>query len=182
MSDPNGHLAHPEPVDPDLFDPGVRDNVEDDRRRRTTWLRLPVLAAVAVGGLLGAPARYELSLALPARPGTFPLSTFVINVTGSFVLGALLTLIVEKWPPTEYVRPFAATGVLGAYTTWSTFMVDTDMLLKSGHVLLAASYVTATLCAGLAAVYLGILLVRTWPPMLIDRRSTPINERRRRWL
>ena len=170
-SDPNAHLAHPEPVDPDLLDADVEHGIEDARRTRPAWLRLPVLAAVAAGGVLGAPARYELALALPARSGTFPLSTFVINVTGSFVLGALLTLIVEKWPPTDYLRPFAATGVLGAYTTWSTFMVDTDMLLKAGHVLLAVGYVAATLSAGLAAVYVGILLVRTWPPPLLGRRS-----------
>jgi CrcB protein len=171
-ADPNAYLAHPEPVDPDLLDADVEDRIEGPRKTRPAWLRLPVLAAVAAGGVLGAPARYELALALPARSGSFPLSTFVINVTGSLVLGALLTLIVEKWPPTEYLRPFAATGVLGAYTTWSTFMVDTDMLLKAGHVLLAVGYVAATLSAGLAAVYLGILLVRTWPPPLLGRRST----------
>lgn len=166
--DLKAHLAHPEPVDPDL----AEDYREGAGKTRTAWLRLAVLAAIAAGGALGAPARYELALALPARSGTFPLSTFVINVTGSFVLGALLTLIVERWSPTEYLRPFAATGFLGAYTTWSTFMVDTDMLFKADHVGLAVGYVAATLSAGLAAVYAGILLVRTWPPLLGGRRST----------
>lgn len=168
----NAHLAHPEPVDPDLLDAGAPEGLEDARKTRPAWLRFPVLAAVAAGGMVGAPARYELALALPSRSGTFPLSTFVINVTGSFVLGALVTLIIEKWPPTEYLRPFAATGVLGAYTTWSTFMVDTDLLLKAGHALVAAGYVAATLSAGLAAVYVGILMVRRWPPSLLERRST----------
>lgn len=126
------------------------------------WLRPRVLAAVGAGGLLGAPARYEVALALPAPANAFPLSTFVINVTGSFVLGALLTLVVERWPPREYIRPFAATGFCGAYTTWSTFMVDTALLLKGGHVTMAAGYVAATLVGGLLAMYTGILVVRGW--------------------
>jgi CrcB protein len=158
--DPDASLAQPEPIDPDLFDAEAANRL--DGTGKPVRSRLCVLAAIAAGGALGAPARYELALALPARPGTFPLSTFVINVTGSFLLGALLTLIVEKWPPTVYLRPFTATGVLGAYTTWSTFMVDTDLLLKAGHVLLAVGYVVATMSAGLVAVYAGILAVRRW--------------------
>lgn len=133
-------------------------------------MRPSVLAAIAAGGFLGAPARYELALALPASSGSFPLSTFVTNIFGSFVLGALLTLIVEKWPPRKYLRPFFATGVLGAYTTWSTFMVDTDLLARDGHVAMSALYVFATLAAGLTAAYAGILLVRTFPT---PRRRRP---------
>lgn len=123
--------------------------------------------AVAAGGLIGAPARYELGLLLPSRPGAFPLSTLVINVTGSFVLGLFLTLVIERWRPTEYLRPFVATGILGAYTTWSSFMVDADNLLRKGHPAIAAGYVGASLAAGLAAVYAGMLLARTG---LIERR------------
>ena len=91
------------------------------------------------------------------------MSTFIINVTGSLALGALLTLIFERWPPTRYVRPFAATGFIGAYTTWSTFMLDDALLVKEGRPLTAAAYSGATLAAGLAAVYLGISFVRRWP-------------------
>lgn len=174
---PGAHRARPEPVDPDLLGTSVQAGGEGGAETGPAWLRLRPLAAVAAGGMLGAPARYELALALPARSGTFPLSTFVINITGSFVLGALVTLMVEKWPPTGYLRPFAATGVLGAYTTWSTFMVDTDLLLKAGRVLVAAGYVAATLSAGLAAVYAGILLVRAWPPVPVARRRRGAHRR-----
>lgn len=119
---------------------------------------------VAVGGIVGTAARYEVALAIADRRGAFPLSTFVINVTGSFVLGVLLTLLVARWRPHEYVRPLLATGLIGAYTTWSTFMVDADDLIKAGHPGTAAAYVVASLAAGLGAVYAGMLLGRVRLP------------------
>lgn len=152
---------YPEPVDPDLVPPSGG--------RRPAWGRPGILAAIAVGGVLGAWSRYELDLAVPTRPGTFPLATFLINVSGSFVLGALLVLIIERWRPREHFRPFAATGFLGAYTTWSTFMVDADNLVKSGHVAIAVAYVVASLVAGLAAVYAGMMIGRSRPPVRYSR-------------
>ncbi len=130
---------------------------------RPAYLRPPVLLAVAFGGMLGGIARYGIGLGVHTPAGGFPAATFIINVSGSLALGALLALIIERWPPTQYVRPFAATGFLGAYTTWSTFMVDADLLVKDGHAAVAVAYVAATLVAGLLAVYLGIVAVRRWP-------------------
>jgi CrcB protein len=86
-----------------------------------------------------------------------------INLSGSFALGLLLTLIVERWPPTRFVRPFAAVGFLGAYTTFSTFGVEADQLISAGRLTVALSYVLGSLVGGLAAVYLGIALGR-WSP------------------
>lgn len=140
-------------------------------RTRPVWQRPRILLAVAAGGIVGASARYELGLALATRPGTFPVSTFVINLTGSFFLGLTLTVILDRWRPTEYVRPFVATGVLGAYTTWSTFMVETDNLARKGHVAVAAAYAAASLAGGLAAVYAGILLARGRPPVHVRREG-----------
>lgn len=139
------------------------------RRLPPTWPRPGVLVAVAAGGVLGAAARYEMSTALATAPGSFPLATFAINVSGSLVLGALLAVVIERWRPSEYLRPFFATGFLGAYTTWSTFMVDTDDLLKTGHAAIAAGYVGASLAAGLAAVYVGVAAVRAWRPGFVRR-------------
>ena len=119
-----------------------------------------------MGGVLGACARYELALAMPAPRGAFPTATFVINVTGSFALGVLLTVMVERWRPNEYVRPLVATGVIGAYTTWSTFMTDADNLVKAGYPGMAAGYVAASLAAGLLAVYAGMVLARGRKPRL----------------
>ena len=115
-----------------------------------------VLAAVALGGALGAPARYGLAQIVHVAPGSFPWATFATNVTGSFALGLVLALVVERFPPTRYVRPFVATGFLGAYTTYSTFAVETDVLLKDGHVALAAAYASASLVCGLVASGLGL--------------------------
>lgn len=145
--------------------------------RRLAWLRLRIVVAVAAGGAIGAPLREEMSRLVTGPAGGFPLSTWLINVSGSFVLGLLLTLIVERWPPTEYARPFVATGIIGAYTTWSTFMVDTDVLVKDGHPALAGVYVLASLAGGLAAVYAGVGLVRRWPGRARNHTRQTLNRR-----
>ena len=125
--------------------------------------RVDILAAIAAGGALGAPARYLIGKAVHVSAGSFPWGTFWINVTGSFVLGVLLTLIVERWPPTRFVRPFVAVGFLGAYTTFSTFGVEADRLMSNGRIAVAAAYVVGSVLGAVAAVYLGISLARLWP-------------------
>jgi CrcB protein len=136
--------------------------------RRRPRVRLPVVLAVAAGGALGAPIRYELSARVHVAPGSVPWSTFWINVSGSFLLGLVLTFVLERWPPTRYVRPFLAIGVLGAYTTFSTYSVETDLLFRDGHIALGLAYALGSLAAGGVAVYLGIVAGRLWPPL---RRS-----------
>ena len=125
--------------------------------RRT---RPAVLAAVAAGGALGAPARYALSQVVYVAENTFPWATFWTNVSGSFALGFLLILLIERFPPTRYVRPFFATGFLGAFTTFSTLAVETDLLLKDGRAYLGIVYAVASVVVGLAAVWSGMVLAR----------------------
>jgi CrcB protein len=144
-------------VDPDLL--ARSGGATSERRRRQVF----VLLAIAAGGALGTPARYAISRIVHVAPNSFPWSTFIVNVSGCFVLGVLLTLIIERWPPTRYARPFAAIGFLGAYTTFSTYMVETDLLVKNGAVGVAALYVVGSLVAGFVAVYLGIVCRRLWP-------------------
>jgi CrcB protein len=122
-----------------------------------------VLAAVAVGGALGAPARYEVAQLIHVANGGFPWATFWTNVSGSFALGFLLILVIEHFPPSRYVRPFLATGFLGAFTTFSTFAVETDLLIKDGHAFVAVTYALGSLFVGFAAVWAGILLARLVP-------------------
>jgi CrcB protein len=119
-----------------------------------------VVAVIAVGGFLGGPTRYLLGQAFPTAAHTFPVTTFAINVSGSFVLAVLLVCVIEVWPPTRYVRPFGAVGFLGAYTTFSTWMVDTDRLMAAGRYGFAALNVFGSLFSGLAATALGIFLAR----------------------
>jgi CrcB protein len=132
-----------------------------------TRLRPAVLAAIAVGGALGGAARYGMERALPTAPDAFPWATFAVNVSGSLALAVLLVFVLEIWPPTRYVRPFAAIGFLGAYTTFSTWMVETDELVAHHRPGLAAGYLAASLGAGLAAVSLGLVVDRA----VLARRS-----------
>ena len=126
--------------------------------------RFRLLGAVAVGGAAGAPARYEATHLIPVRNGGFPGATFWVNVAGSFVLGLLLVLLLERFPPTRYLRPLLATGFLGAFTTFSAFAVETDLLAKDSHVALALAYVGASLGAGLAAAWMGVVAARRLIP------------------
>jgi CrcB protein len=128
-----------------------------------------VPVAVALGGALGAPARYGISLAVHIAPGTFPWGTFWTNVSGSFALGLVMAFVLERFPPSRYLRPFLATGFLGAYTTYSTFAVETDLLVHNGHTAMAAVYAAASLVGGFGAVWTGLSLGRAVP----NRRRSP---------
>ena len=130
---------------------------------------LSVPGAVAAGGALGAPARYGISLAVHVTAGTFPWGTFWTNLSGSLALGLVMAFLLERFPPSRYLRPFVATGFLGAYTTYSTFAVETDLLVHNGHVGVAAAYAAASLVGGFGAVWIGLSLGRAVP----TRRRRP---------
>jgi len=119
---------------------------------------------VGAGGFLGALARYELGLAWPTAAGHFPWTTFSINVSGAFVLGLTLTLLLEGVGSTRYVRPFFCVGVLGAWTTMSTLAVESDLLVKDGHATTALVYILATLVVGVSATWVGVALARAIDP------------------
>jgi CrcB protein len=127
--------------------------------------RIPrdVVAVIAVGGALGAPARYEVSQLIHVANDSFPWATFVTNVSGAFVLGLFLTFTFERFPPTRYLRPFFAIGFLGAFTTFSTMAVETVTLAKDGYVVLGVGYLIVSIAAGLVVTYLGIAIARRLP-------------------
>lgn len=117
--------------------------------------------AVATGGALGAMARYYLNnSALSRAAAPFPMATFVINVTGSFILGFFLTLVTERVSVSPYLRIAVAVGFVGAYTTFSTFEYETVVLVRERGYLLAFLYVAASFIVGFAAVWSGIILAR----------------------
>jgi CrcB protein len=136
------------------------DEIQPEQARADRQRRPAVLAAVAAGGALGAPARYGIALAVTVTPGTFPWGTFWINVSGSFALGLLLAVLLGRFPGDRYLRPFLAAGFLGAYTTYSTFAVETDLLVRNGHVGVALAYAGASLGTGLGAAAAGLRLGR----------------------
>ena len=115
-----------------------------------------VLPVIAVGGALGASARHAVELAWPSVAGTFPWATFATNVTGCLLIGVLMVWVVEAGGAHPLVRPFLGVGVLGGYTTFSTYAVQTQSLLRGGHVVTAAAYLLGTVVAALLGVALGV--------------------------
>ena len=111
---------------------------------------------VALGGLLGASARYGVGLLLPHMAGTFPLGTLLINVVGGFLIGVLIDAVAER----PLLRPFAVTGILGGFTTFSTFSVQIVLETDGGRPGKAAGYLAASVVGGVAAAALGYWLGR----------------------
>jgi CrcB protein len=130
------------------------------RDRRRFAGRWDVLAAVSAGGALGTLARWGLGAALPHGAGSLPWGTFTANVSGSLLLGLLAALLVELRPGRPYLRAFLGVGLLGGYTTFSAYMLETRALLDDGRLGTAAVYLLGTSLAGLLAVWAGAVLGR----------------------
>ncbi|CAM5539834.1 fluoride efflux transporter FluC [Streptomyces abikoensis] len=119
-----------------------------------------VVCAVSLGGGAGALARYGAGLLWPAPVGAFPWTTFLVNVVGCALIGVLLTVIGELAAPHRLLRPFLGTGVLGGFTTFSTYTVDIQRLAGEGHAATALAYLAATLLAALTAVWAAAAATR----------------------
>lgn len=115
---------------------------------------------VAVAGALGALLRWGISAWFGRRFPGFPWGTLAINVTGSFLLGFLFVVLTERTTTSPAVRVSLTTGLMGAYTTFSTFSLETIRLVEDGAVGAAAANVAASLLLGLAGVWLGISMGR----------------------
>jgi len=117
--------------------------------------------AISIGAVLGANTRFLVGGWIAERWGTsFPLGTLVINVSGSLLIGVILTLSSDRLTP-EWFRPLLAIGFLGSYTTFSTFSFETLALVQSGSLGLAAVNVVASVGAAFAGVYAGTVLARS---------------------
>lgn len=128
-----------------------------------TPARPPLLALaglVAAGGAVGTTVRALLEHAWPAAPGGWPWTTFAINLVGSFVLGALLETLVRSGPDEgrrRLVRLGVGTGVLGGFTTYSTFVVEVERRLSGGFVVTGLAYALVSVALGLVAAWLGVV-------------------------
>ena len=114
----------------------------------------------ALGGALGALARWGIAELLPSSPAGWPWATLLVNLTGCLLLGALFAVLAAHAPDASWPRPFLAVGVLGGYTTYSAFAVETVGLAEAGEPLLAAGYVLASVVGGVLTVAGGALAVR----------------------
>lgn len=111
----------------------------------------------AVGGALGALARWGMAEALPSSPTGWPWATLLVNLTGCLLLGALSAVLSARLPDAPWPRPFLAVGVLGGYTTYSAFAVEVVQMAEAGAVLAAGGYVLVSVVGGVAAVAAGTL-------------------------
>jgi fluoride exporter len=118
-------------------------------------------ALVVTGGAAGTLCRYGVAQALEGDR-LFPVATFLVNVTGSFALGALLAvLLVRRTPAAGDLRLLLGTGFLGGYTTYSALAVETDSLLRGDHVALGLAYAVGSVVVGLLAALGGVVAGRT---------------------
>ncbi|MFJ2029262.1 fluoride efflux transporter FluC [Streptosporangium sp. NPDC087985] len=149
MSDTPGRHALGPGIDPGA---GLRAGL-----RRIPWA---TLGAISAGGVLGALARHGLVVAFPHPAGGFAWATFGVNVAGCLLIGVLMVLVTETWRVHRLVRPFLGVGLLGGFTTFSTYVTDITGTAAAGAPGTALLYLAATVIAALAAVYAGTSLTR----------------------
>ncbi|WP_245293881.1 fluoride efflux transporter CrcB [Methylobrevis pamukkalensis] len=119
------------------------------------------IALVAAGGALGSVLRYAFGIAATRLLGpNLPFGTFGVNVIGSFVMGVFIGLWALKFSGTEAVRLFVAVGLLGGFTTFSSFSLDAVTLYERGAMATAAGYVVGSVILSLAALFAGLSLAR----------------------
>jgi fluoride exporter len=152
------------PVDPDVEPqerlPPLR--LADVARavHRVVVERWDVLALISLGGALGSLARWGTSELWPSGDARFPWATLQVNVLGAALIGLLMVLVRRHGSEGRYARPFLGAGVLGGYTTFSTYALDVHGLLLAHRPLLAGLYLLASPLLGLLAVWLGVTIGR----------------------
>ena len=114
----------------------------------------------ALGGALGALARWSITTALPTAEGGWPWATLLINLSGCLLIGVLLAVVLHSFPTSAWIRPFLAVGVLGGYTTYSTFAVEVVRLADGGSWPTALGFVLASVLGGTGCVLAGRLAAR----------------------
>jgi CrcB protein len=139
-------LSPLEPIDSDI-------DLRQARPTRRPTGDASILAVIAAGGGIGASARYLIGQAWPTPAGAFPWTTLVINVTGCALIGVLMVLVTDVWTRQRLLRPFLGTGVLGGFTTFSTYALDIQQLVADRHPATALLYLVSTVAGALVAVW-----------------------------
>lgn len=144
----------------------------DETNGYSKWYRhFSQYGAVAVGGVLGALLRETIELITPASYG-FPVATLLINWSGSFVLAWFYTITIWRFKVPQWVRAGIGTGVIGAYTTFSTFAVETNSLLVKGQIFIAGIYVVLSVIGGFFLALLATRLAGEKEESLQDGESS----------
>jgi fluoride exporter len=122
--------------------------------------KIDFLIVVALGGALGAVARYELVKGVHVNANGVPWGTFIANQTGAFVLAVFLTYFTVRARTHLVLHAFVAIGFLGAYTTFSSMAMETVLLVKNHHALVGIGYLAGSIIVGLAVATLGVAIMR----------------------
>jgi fluoride exporter len=131
------------------------------RAREERQMNPQFILAVAIGGAIGSVARYLVAIGVGRAFGTnFPWGTLIINVTGSFLIGAFTGLFALKWDLPQAMRIFLTVGICGGYTTFSTYSLDAFYLMERGELVAAGCYVIASVVLSIAALVAAMQLVR----------------------
>lgn len=161
------------PVDPDVLDEDRATSPTSPRDRavgnlasvswRHWWRhRRAMLGLIALGGGLGSVARYGVARLLPTDAGGFPWATFLVNICGCLLVGALMVLFVEVRPGSRYGRAFLVIGVIGGLTTYSTLMTELRALAAARDWSVLIAYLASSVAVGAVAVAAGIVAARAW--------------------
>ncbi|MEE1748410.1 fluoride efflux transporter CrcB [Streptomyces sp. JV184] len=126
-----------------------------------------MVVAVALGGAAGAAARYGASLLWPTAAHAFPWTTLAVNAVGCAVIGVFMVVITDVWAAHRLVRPFFGTGVLGGFTTFSTYATDIQRLVEDDEARTGLAYLALTLLAALASVRIAVTVTRR----VVERRQ-----------
>ncbi len=118
--------------------------------------------SIGMGGFIGAVSRYWVSGLAQKFSDRYPLGTLSVNLLGSFILGFLATLFLEKVIVSQELRLFVLVGLLGAFTTYSTFSMETLNLIRSGEWLFAGFNILANVLGTLIAVWAGVGIAKLW--------------------
>lgn len=121
---------------------------------------VPALIAVAAGGAIGAVGRYGLNVAFPFEPGEFDVATLIANTVGGLLIGILMITVTEVAPGLSGIRPFVGVGILGGFTTFSTYIIDIGQAANAGATALAVVFAFTTMAAALLAAAVGMYATR----------------------
>jgi CrcB protein len=123
-------------------------------------MKAGIVASVAAGGAIGSVARYAVATIQNPTWTGFPYGIFIVNVSGGFVMGVLTELMALKFNVSPEVRAFLTTGIMGGYTTFSTFSLESALLIQRGAYVTASGYIVGSAILSIAALFCGLWLVR----------------------
>ena len=123
-------------------------------------MKAGIVTAVAAGGAIGSMARYAVATIQNPTWTGFPYGIFAVNVSGGFIMGVLTELMALKFNVSPEVRAFLTTGIMGGYTTFSTFSLESALLIQRGAYVTASGYIVGSAILSIASLFCGLWLVR----------------------